>query len=156
MTLELVTTPLLSLQTEAVVNRANIGLQYTRGLCGEIFEAAGKLLLQRALTAIGTCNVGDAVVTDGFNLNAKHIIHTVPPRWCGGKHEEDRFLANCYRSVFTLAEELNIRSLAIPLLSEDRCGYPRDRGLEIAKKEILTFPYQKDLNIYLVLPPNTV
>ena len=141
MTLELVNTPLLSLNADAIVNRTNMGLQYTDGLCGEIFEAAGKLPLQHALCTIGNCNVGEAVVTDGFNLKAKHIIHAVPPRWCGGKHGEDLLLEHCYKSVLTLANKLDIKTLAIPLLSEDRCGYPLDRGLAVAKKAILTFPF---------------
>ena len=96
MTLKETNDPLLSLSAEAIVNRTNMGLQYAEGLCGEIFEAAGKIPLQRALCAIGTCDVGQAVATEGFNLKAKHIIHAVPPRWCGGKYGEDKLLAECY------------------------------------------------------------
>ena len=152
MAVELVQTPLLALPAEAIVNRTNMGLQYTDGLCGEIFRAAGKLPLQRALCSIGTCDVGRAVVTAGFGLKSKYIIHTVPPRWCGGKHGEDKLLESCYKSVLSLAEELDIRSLAIPLLSEDRCGYPTDRGLAVAKKALYSYPYRKDMTVYLTLP----
>lgn len=153
MILKLVTDPLLSLPAEAIVNRTNMGLQYAHGLCGEVFEAAGKLPLQHALSAIGICNVGEAVLTEGFHLKAKHIIHAVPPRWCGGKHGEDQLLEHCYRSVLTLADQLNVQSLAIPLLSEDRCGYPTERGLSVAKKAILGFPFAGNPTIYLVVPP---
>lgn len=156
MALKLVSQPVLSLSAEAVVNRANVGLQYASGLCGEIFEAAGKLPLQRACVAIGHCEVGQAVVTDGFRLPAKYIIHAVPPRWCGGKYEEDRLLSGCYKNVLSLAERLGVKSLAIPLLSEDRCGYPEDRGLAVAKKAILTYPFREEMQVFLSLPPHLI
>lgn len=152
MTLELVTAPILTLPAEAVVNRANMGLQYASGVCAEIFNAAGKLPLQRACIALGRCDVGQAVVTEGYALKAKYIIHTVPPRWCGGKHGEDALLGDCYRNVLRSAEELGIRSIAIPFLSEDRCGYPDERGLSVAKKEILSYPYRDEMTVYLSLP----
>ncbi|MBO5221760.1 MAG: macro domain-containing protein [Clostridia bacterium] len=152
MAVELVQTPLLALSAEAVVNRTNMGLQYVAGPEGSLFDAAGKLPLQRALCAIGTCNVGEAVVTEGFGLKSKYIIHTVPPRWCGGKHGEDGLLASCYKSVLSLAEQLEVSSVAIPFLSENRCGYPKERGLAVAKKALYTYPYRKDMTVYLVLP----
>ncbi len=151
MAFEIVSEPLLSLPAEAVVNRANCGLQYASGLCGEIFDAAGKLPLQRACVAIGSCSVGNAVVTDGFNLRAKYIIHAVPPRWCGGEHGEDKLLAGCYQTALDLASRLGVRSLAFPLLSEGLCGYPTDRGLAVAKKAILTSPAQEDMKIFLTV-----
>lgn len=152
MAFEIVSEPLLSLPAEAVVNQANSGLQYASGLCAEIFDAAGKMPLQRACIALGSCAVGKAVVTDGFHLRAKYIIHAVPPRWCGGKYGEDKLLAGCYQAALELASRLSVRSLAFPLLSEGLCGYPTDRGLAVAKKAILTSPAQKDMKIYLTVP----
>lgn len=152
MAFEIVSEPLLSLPAEAVVNRANIGLQYASGLCGEIFDAAGKLPLQRACVAIGSCPVGEAVATEGFALPAKYIIHAVPPRWCGGMHKEDELLAGCYRKSIALAARLGVRSLAFPLLSEGLCDYPMDRGLSVAKKAIMTAPAQENMKIYLTVP----
>ena len=137
MKFEIVQTPLLSLSAEAVVNRANIGLQYASGLCGEIFDAAGKIPLQRALCAIGTCSVGHAVVTSGFSLPSRFIIHAVPPCWCGGKHGEDKILAQCDRNVLALAERLKVHSLALPLLSRDRFEYPEELDLQIAEAPML-------------------
>ncbi len=154
MALEIVSQPLLSLPVEAVVNRANSGLQYASGLCGEIFDAAGKLPLQRACVAIGSCPVGDAVATHGFGLSAKYIIHAVPPRWCGGGYGEDKLLMQCYRSALDVASRLGVRSLAFPLLSEGLCGYPTDRGIAVAKKAILTSPAQETMKIYMSLPPS--
>ena len=152
MAFEIVSAPLLSLPAEAVVNRANMGLQYASGLCGEIFDAAGKLPLQRACCAIGQGAVGKAVVTEGFGLKAKYIIHAVPPRWCGGKYGEDQLLEACYKDSLRIAAGLGVSSLAFPLLSEGLCGYPSDRGLEVAKKAILESPVQKKMTVYLALP----
>ena len=151
MSFEIVSQPLLSLPAEAVVNRANSGLQYSAGLCGTIFDAAGKLPLQRACVAIGSCDVGNAVVTDGFGLRAKYIIHAVPPRWCGGKYGEDRLLAECYKTALELAGKLGVRSVAFPLLSQGLCGYPIDRGLAVAKDVILSSSMQNQMQIYLTV-----
>ena len=153
MAFEIVTAPLLSLPADAVVNQANGGLQYASGVCGEIFDAAGKLPLQRACCAIGSCPVGEAVVTEGFGLKAKYIIHTVPPRWCGGKYGEDRLLEKCYENVLNLAFRLNVATLAVPLLSFNLCGYPSERGIFVAKKVILRSPYVVDMDVFLSLSP---
>ena len=149
MAFEIVTVPLLSLPAEAVVNRANVGLQYASGLGAEIFAAAGKLPLQRACCVIGGCAVGDAVVTEGFSLKAKYIIHAVPPRWCGGKYGEDALLAACYESALKRALELPIGSVAFPLLSPGLCGYPTDRGLAVARSVLSSV--ENDLTVYLTL-----
>ncbi len=151
MAFEIVSQPLLSLPAEAVVNRANSGLQYSAGLCGTIFDTAGKLPLQRACVAIGSCDVGNAVVTDGFDLRAKYIIHAVPPRWCGGKHGEDQLLAGCYKAALELAQKLGVRSIAFPLLSKGLCGYPADRGLAVAKDTILSSSAQQNMQVYLTV-----
>ncbi len=151
MAFEIVSGRLLEQPAEAVVNRANIGLQYASGLCGEIFDAAGKIPLQRACCAIGSCGVGKSVVTEGFGLKAKYIIHAVPPRWCGGKAGEDGLLSKCYTSVLENAHKLRVRSVAFPLLSQGLCGYPDDRGLEVAKKTLSTSPIAEEMTVYLVL-----
>jgi len=151
MAFQIVSDPLLALPAEAVVNRVNGGLQYSSGLCAQIFDAAGKLPLQRALCAIGTCSVGDAVVTPGFGLSAKYIIHAVPPRWCGGKYGEDQLLFRCYRQALSRAAQLGVRSVAFPLLSADLCGYPEDRGISVAKEAILNSPFQQTGTVYLTL-----
>ena len=145
-----VSEPLLSIPAQAVVNHANVGLQYASGLCGTIFDRAGKLKLQRACCAIGVCAVGEAVVTDGYDLSAKYIIHAVPPRWCGGKHGEDRLLEDCYRNCMKIARRLGVKSVAFPLLSEGCCNYPYGRGLAVAKK-VLSAPENDDVQIYLTL-----
>ena len=107
--------------------------------------------MQRALCAIGSCAVGHAVATSGFSLSARFIIHAVPPRWCGGKYGEEQLLSQCYRNVLSLAERLQVRSLALPLLSVDRCGYPADLDLQIAKREISSYPAERNMQIYLSL-----
>lgn len=154
MEFDVVTEPLLTLPAVAVVNRANVGLQYADGLCGEIFRAAGKLKLQRALCSIGTCAVGSAVLTDGFGLNARYIIHAVPPRWCGGKHGEDRLLAGCYTKCLDLVNQFGISSVAFPLLSEGCSGYPLRQGLRVAISAITQHPAAQKTRIWLTIPPD--
>ncbi len=151
MAFEIVSGRLLDLPAEAVVNRANSGLQYASGLCGEIFDAAGRIPLQRACCAIGSCGVGKSVVTRGFGLKAKYIIHAVPPRWCGGKAGEDQLLADCYTSALETARQLGVHSLAFPLLSQGLCGYPDDRGLAVAEKTLSSSPITDEMTVYLVL-----
>lgn len=151
MSLTVVNTPLLRIPAEAIVNRANMGLQYSSGLCGEIFDAAGKLALQRACCSIGSCSVGEAVVTEGFSLPAKYIIHAVPPRWCGGKYGEDRLLAACYENALKTALALGVHTVAFPLLSEERCGYPSDRGEAIARASLERLA-SDEIQVYLSLP----
>ena len=144
--------PLLTLRAQAVVNRANVGLQYSSGICGEIFDAAGKLQLQRACSEFGSCGVGEAVVTKGYRLDSDYIIHTVPPRWCGGKHSEDLLLTRCYEQSLKAAARLGVRTVAFPFLSDSCCGYPRDRGLSVARSAILAFPQEEEMMVYLALP----
>ena len=150
---QIVTEPLLSLPVQAVVNRANACLQYASGLCAAIFDRAGKLKLQNACGRIGWCPSGEAVITDGFDLPARYIIHAVPPRWCGGKYGEDQLLASSYRRSLEIALQFGVNSVAFPLLSEGQCGYPRERGLEVAKNAITSFPSTEEMTVYLTLAP---
>ena len=84
------------LATDAIVNAANDGLWAGGGVCGAIFRAAGHSQLQAACDAIGHCDTGSAVITPGFRLKAKYIIHAVGPRWSGGNHKEPQLLYSAY------------------------------------------------------------
>ena len=85
------------------------------------------------------CETGEAKLSPGFNLPAKFIIHTVGPVWHGGRHNEDKLLADCYRNSLQLAVENNVKSIAFPAISTGVYGFPHERAAEIAVKEVKAF-----------------
>ncbi|HXZ62006.1 MAG TPA: O-acetyl-ADP-ribose deacetylase [Acidimicrobiales bacterium] len=119
-------------EVDAVVNAANSGLRGGGGVDGAIHRAAGAARLQAACRAIGGCPSGQAVVTDGFDLPARYIIHTVGPVWRGGTAGEAETLASCYRRALAVADEVGARSVAFPAISTGIYGYPPAEAAEIA------------------------
>jgi len=109
---------------DAVVNAANSGLWEGGGVCGFIFRDAGSADMTRACNAIGHCDVGSAVITPGFRLPAKYVIHAVGPRWSGGSNNEPELLYSAYMSSLKLAKENGIHSIGFPLISAGIFGYP--------------------------------
>jgi O-acetyl-ADP-ribose deacetylase len=119
-------------RVDAVVNAANRRLIGGGGVDGAIHRAAGAQRLQAACRSIGECLPGHAVVTDGFDLPARHIIHTVGPVWQGGTAAESETLASCYRSALAVADEVGARSIAFPAISTGVFGYPPGLAAEVA------------------------
>lgn len=151
MPLEIVRNDITKMQTDAIVNAANSALQQGGGVCGAIFSAAGGAELQRECDAIGHCKTGQAVMTKGYRLPAKHIIHAVGPIWRGGGHKEAELLASCYTNSLLLAREHGLKSIAFPIISSGIYGYPKDEALRIAISAIRAFLLKNDLTVYLVL-----
>jgi O-acetyl-ADP-ribose deacetylase (regulator of RNase III) len=118
-------------RVDAIVNAANGELRRGGGVCGAIFAAAGPEL-DAACAAIGQCDTGDAVVTPGFDLPARWIVHTVGPVWHGGGQDEPALLASCYRRSIEVAAAAGARSLAFPAISTGIFGYPARAAAEIA------------------------
>ena len=112
------------LATDAIVNAANDGLWAGSGVCGAIFRAAGHKQLQAACEAIGHCDTGSAVITPGFDLKAKYIIHAVGPRYLDGRHGEPEQLYGAYYKSLELAVENGCSSISFPLISAGIFGYP--------------------------------
>ena len=127
-TIEIRKNSITDLNTDAIVNAANDGLWAGGGVCGAIFRAAGHEKLQAACDAIGHCDTGSAVITPGFNLKAKYIIHAVGPVWSGGKRGEPELLYSAYRRSLELAVENGCASIGFPLISSGIFGYPVDQA----------------------------
>jgi len=124
-----------TLDVEAIVNAANERLAPGGGVCGAIHRAAGPELA-RSCAAIGHCATGDAVVTPGFGLKARWVIHAVGPIWHGGSAGEDELLASAYRRSLELAARTGIKSIAFPAISTGIYGFPADRAAAIAVRTV--------------------
>lgn len=151
MPLEIIRNDMTTMQVDVIVNAANGALQMGGGVCGAIFKAAGATELQAACDEIGKCPVGEAVLTDGFGLQAEKVIHTVGPIWQGGHANEERLLVNCYRNSLALAVAHRYESIAFPLISSGIYGYPKEQALQIAIATISEFLMEHDLHVYIVV-----
>lgn len=142
------------LPTDAIVNAANTDLRMGGGVCGSIFRAAGAAALQQACQAIGHCDTGKAVVTPGFDLLARYIIHTPGPIWRGGTQNEESLLRDCYLNSLRLAASLGLHSVAFPLISGGIYGYPREACIQTAVSAIRGWLMEEDdsdMDVFLVL-----
>ncbi|MGB4303237.1 MAG: macro domain-containing protein [Syntrophomonadaceae bacterium] len=151
MPLQLVRNDITKMKVDAIVNAANTALKRGGGVCGAIFSAAGAKELQAECDRIGGCKVGEAVISKGYNLPAKYIIHTVGPVWQGGHANEAQLLHNCYINSLNLALKHKCESIAFPLISSGIFGYPKDQALHVAISAISEFLLNNEANVYLVL-----
>ena len=144
-------TGILNTDCEAVVNAANDHLAMGGGVCGIIFTAAGVKELTEACDKIGYCKTGGAVITPGFKLKAKYIIHAVGPVYIGGKHNEEKLLYSAYESSLKVAKDNGVKSIAFPLISAGIFGYPKKEAWEIALRACKDFLESNDMDIVFTI-----
>ncbi len=128
---------------DAIVNAANAELIPGGGVDGAINRAAGPEL-GRAMRALGGCPTGEARITPGFRLAARHVIHAVGPVWRGGAHGEAELLAGAYRSALRLARDHGCRSVAFPAISTGVYGYPAEAATRVAVDTVRAFAPEAD------------
>lgn len=151
MPLKILSADITKLAVDAIVNAANINLSAGGGVCGAIFRAAGYRQLQAACNKLAPIQTCEAVITPGFNLPAKFIIHTAGPVWHGGNNGEENLLRNCYINSLQLAADKNLQSVAFPLISSGIYGYPPRAALKVAVHAIKNFLADRDLDVTLTV-----
>ncbi len=150
MPFEIVRNDITKMHVDAIVNPTNESMFGVAGTDGAIHKIAGSLLREETFK-LGYLNEGDVKVTKSYNMPSRYIIHTVGPIWSGGNNHEDDILRNCYINSLNLALELNLESIAFPLISSGTYGYPKDKALNTAISVIGEFLLAHEMTIYLVV-----
>ena len=140
------------MKTDAIVNAANPDLAMGGGVCGAIFRAAGAERMTQACASLSPIKTGSAVITPGFDLPARYVIHTAGPiyrkLWARTCREQ---LRSCYLNSLALAESSGCKSIAFPLISSGIYGYPREEALRVAEESIRDFLQDHEMEVYLLL-----
>jgi O-acetyl-ADP-ribose deacetylase (regulator of RNase III) len=143
---------IIKMKVDAIVNAANTTLKMGGGVCGAIFKAAGAAQLQAACDKLAPIKTGEAVITPGFNLPAKFVIHAAGPVYQKqSAAQSERLLRSAYTESLRLAVENNCESIAFPLISSGINGYPKDEALKVATSAIQNFIFDHDIDVTLVV-----
>jgi O-acetyl-ADP-ribose deacetylase (regulator of RNase III) len=141
-----------NMEVDAIVNAANVELAMGGGVCGAIFTAAGASELQAACDKVAPIKTGEAVITPGFNLPAKYVIHAAGPVYRRQSPEQsEKLLRAAYTNSLTLAVHNQCESIAFPLISSGTYGYPEDKALSVAISAIGDFLIDHKMDVYLVV-----
>ena len=138
MEFDIVKTNIVNVPAEAIVLPANTHLREGSGTSRSIFEAAGRKELTKACAEIGHCDVGMAVPTPAYRLNAEYIIHAVVPRWVDGEHNEYELLTSAYLAALNIADVMECESIAFPLLASGNNGFDKKLAYQISRDTMET------------------
>lgn len=144
MVIEVVRGNITKMNSDAIVNAANKNLLAGSGVCGAIHEAAGPDL-EKECSQIGYCEVGTSVITPGYKLDAKFVIHTVGPNYNLERDNAEELLASAYRSIFNVCKDNGVKSVAIPCISTGIYGFPKERAAEIAVRTAMELAASSNL-----------
>ena len=151
MSFKIVRNDLTKMQVDVIVNTANEAPIYSSGTDTAVYKAAGEEELLAERKKIGYMNEGEVVITPGFQLPAKYIIHAVSPRYIDGNSGEESRLRDCYKKSLALAAQHECQSIAFPLIATGSFGYPKEEGMRIALDEMNAFLMKQDMLVYLVV-----
>lgn len=152
MSLKIISGDITKLTTDVIVNAANTGLKQGGGVCGAIFNATGARELQKACDDLAPIKTGEAVITPGFNLPARYVVHTAGPVYNPkAKEESEKLLSDSYTNSLKLAKENNLSSIAFPLISSGIYGYPVEEAYKVAVDAIEKFLKTYDMDVSLVI-----
>lgn len=151
MSLEIINQDITKIQVDAIVNAANKELKKGGGVCGAIFNGAGSSKLEEACKDLGPIVTGEAMITPGFDLPAKYIIHTAGPIYKDGKSGEKEQLRACYLNSLELASQQNCKSIAFPLISSGIFGYPKEEAKAVAMEAIEEFLENEEMEVKLIV-----
>lgn len=152
MPLTIVRQDITKMDVDAIVNAANTELVQGGGVCGAVFKTAGAEKMQAACDKLAPIKTGDAVITPGFGLKAKYVIHTVGPVYEKyEKEQSENLLRAAYTNSLKIAVDNKIQSIAFPLISSGIYGYPKDEALNVATATIKEFIADHDIDVALVV-----
>ncbi|MDR1782430.1 MAG: macro domain-containing protein [Bacilli bacterium] len=146
------------IEVDCIVNAANIDLLMGGGVCYAIFKASNHIKeLQAECLKLAPIKTGEAIITNGYDLKAKHIIHTAGPIYHDYRPNEAQYLLEqCYLNSLKLAQKYNCKSIAFPLISSGIYGYPPKKALEVAKDTINKFLATNEMEVYLLVLDNSL
>lgn len=151
MPLKIIHNDITEMDSDAIVNPANCNLKASGGVCGAIFKKAGHQKMQAVCDKLAPIATGSAIITPGFNLKAKYVIHTVGPVYQDGKHHEQDLLIKAYTNSLKLAVSHHLKSISFPLISSGIYGYPKQAALQVAVNTITNFLKEYDLDVNIVV-----